>query len=120
MNIKERRAHPRLNKDIKVKVMTHGFDIYAMTKNICCSGAFCEVNRLIPNMTRLDILLFLPNSIDEKKIKKIHAKGVVVRSEPIISSERLVSTNIAIFFTDIKEKDKNAISEFVDYYLKRL
>ncbi len=120
MNIKERRSHPRIKKDIKLRVTAHGFDISAMTKNISCAGALCEVNTSIPSMTRLDILLFLPNTTSEKRTKKIHTQGVVVRSEPNIFKKELLSTDIAIFFTDIKEKDRNAISEFVDYHLRRL
>jgi hypothetical protein len=117
MSRQERRAYPRINKNVRLKLATHSFDIYTNTKNLSCAGAYCEINRLIPSMTKVDILLFLPGLSDEKKIRKLKLKGVVVRSEPNILDKKLLSTNIAIFFTDIKEKDKQSIAELVNRYL---
>ncbi|MBM3253494.1 MAG: PilZ domain-containing protein [Candidatus Omnitrophica bacterium] len=117
---RERRAYPRINKSIELRLATRGFDIHTKTKNISCAGAYCEVDRLIPDMTRLDILLFLPDIKNEKKTKRLRIKGVVVRSSPNILNEELISTNIAIFFTDIKKADRKAIFDFVNYYLDRV
>ncbi len=117
MSRQERRAYPRINKDVRLKLAAHGFDIYTNTKNLSCAGAYCEVKRLIPSMSKVDILLFLPGLSNEKKTRKLKLKGVVVRSEPNILNEDILSTNIAIFFTEIKEKDRQNIAELVNRYL---
>ncbi len=117
--VREKRAYPRVEKSIRVKLATNSFDIYAHTKNISCAGAYCEVNKLVPPMTKLDIMLFLPNAnnLRSDKVKKLHLRGVVVRCEPNISDEKLLSTNIAIFFSGIRGSHKEAIAKFVNYHL---
>jgi c-di-GMP-binding flagellar brake protein YcgR len=109
----ERRRYPRIKKILPLKVSTDEYDISTETHNLSCIGAYCTVDRYIPPMTKLSILLFLPK--DKKDYTKISCKGVVVRTE----KQSLKKYNIAIFFNEISESQKNKILKYTEKYLPK-
>ncbi len=108
----DRRKHPRLTKNLPLKLSLDGFDLVTETKNLSCSGAYCEINKYLEPLTKLQIILLLPFKKKDKIItKKFSCQGVVVRADsvPLKNSHY----NIAIFFNDIQKKEMNKISDYL-------
>jgi hypothetical protein len=61
-------------------------------------------------MTKLDLQFDLENGA---RRVRVHCTGAVVRAEPVVASPERGRYNIAIFFTDLSERDRSAISRFV-------
>lgn len=110
---KERRKHPRVAEKIPLKIKDEGFDAISVTKNISCSGVFCQVEGYFPLLSKVKIVILLPS---EGKVRTcpIHIEGVVVRSEPVKSDPESNSRNIAIFFNKIKRRDAVKISNYIN------
>ena len=66
-------------------------------------------------MSKIGITLLLPIQSNKRVLtKKIKCSGVVVRSEPAIVEEADTAwQNVAIFFTDLSNKDKNKIAQYI-------
>jgi len=111
----ERRKHPRTENALPLKIFKKGLDVITETRNISCSGVYCRVAKPLPMMSKIGVTLLLPtcrkNKVNSEKVK---CNGVVVRSEPeIIEEADSVCQNVAIFFTDLSNKDRNKIAEYV-------
>jgi hypothetical protein len=118
--MEERRRYPRLTKNLPIKLYDSEFDIVTETKNISGNGAYCAVDRPIPVMTKLNIVLLIPfrsKRNKEKIVKKINCEGVVVRGEYIKDNGRH-SYYVGIYFNDIKEKDRKILLSYIDSFLK--
>ena len=111
--IKERRKHQRLKKQVPLKIADNTFDIITETVDLSPSGIYCRVTRLLPLMSKIEVILVVPAKNSETKTKKIRCKGVVVRTEPIILQDvEEAHYNMAIFFTEISKKDQKTIEEY--------
>jgi hypothetical protein len=112
MRIRERRRYPRVKKNLPLKLRVGDFDVVTETENLSCIGTYCKVDRYVEPMTKLKILLLLPIRSRRSVVnKKVECEGIVVRSEPITDEGHRY--NIAIFFSDIKTKDRERISDYV-------
>jgi len=110
----ERRRAPRITRSLPIKLNKKDFDVITETKNISCIGAYCTVPKYIEPMTKLKIVLIIPKYPGSKSsTQTIECKGVVVRTEALENN----NYNIAIFFNEIKERDKQKISSYVEHYL---
>ena len=108
----EKRRHLRLEHNIPVKISSDHGDILSETKNLSCSGAFCQVSFRLEPMTKLKVHLLLPlRKSDQVTTKKISCQGVVVRTQAVAGQDYY---DTAIFFSDIAPKDSRTISEFVE------
>jgi hypothetical protein len=108
----EKRRYPRLEHNIPVKISSDHGDILTETKNLSCSGAFCQMTQRLEPMTKLKIHLLLPLRKNEKlTTKKITCQGVVVRAQAVQGKDYY---DTAIFFSDIAPKDSHTINEFVE------
>jgi len=116
----ERRRAPRIEKNIPVKIGKEEYEIITETKNLSCIGALCKVDKYIEPLTKLKILLLVPHHDREKKDKyyKIECGGVVVRTEPLSLENGKKAYNIAIYFNEINELDKEKIAKFVEWNLQ--
>lgn len=114
-NAIERRAYPRLNKNLPLKIKLDQFELATQTQNISCSGIYCKVKQQIPLMTKLKIMLFLPIKLKNNKetIKEISCQGVIVRIEPDTNG----AYNTAIFFNQISNPAKEKIAQYVNSHL---
>ncbi|PIQ89561.1 MAG: hypothetical protein COV72_02755 [Candidatus Omnitrophica bacterium CG11_big_fil_rev_8_21_14_0_20_42_13] len=108
-NFAERRTSPRVNTALPINIKTEDFDIAASTQNISRSGAYCEVKKYIAPMTKLGIIMVIKDKNRELKIK---CRGVVVRTE-----EKNDKYNIAIYFNDIADSEKEKITKYVENLL---
>ena len=110
----ERRKHPRISKRLQFKLNAEDFDVLAETINLCSLGAYCQVNKYISPMTNVKIALALPYGDQENEFEYVECNGVVVRVEDTSSEGKLCSVyNLAIFFNEIEESEKEKIASFM-------
>ncbi len=114
----DKRRYPRLAGNLFLKISFGKFDIVTETKNISGNGAYCAVDKRLAPMTKLDILLVIPYNVNSPTaIKKIHCRGVVVRTETIIEEKKNLYY-VGIYFTEIKENDRKILLSFINSHLK--
>lgn len=104
-NGQDRRLSPRIIKRVPLKVKVDSFDIVTETQNISSSGAYCQVDKYIAPMTKINIKVLLPVRHKNNRIvtKKMNCEGVVVRTEKSLTQEG--KFNIAVFFNGLKKPD---------------
>ena len=113
--IHERRKHRRTKGHLPLKIADKGFDIITETVDISPAGIYCRATRLLPLMSKIEVILLVPTKANGKQTKKIRCKGAVVRTEPVILKDvEQAHYNIGIFFTDISKKDQRAIEAYVN------
>ena len=112
----DRRLHPRIAQSVPVKIAANGFDFATTTLNVSCVGAYCTIQKYIPPFTRLAIKMALPQrQLSPAHPFNVECKGVVVRTEDTDSG----GFNIAIFFNDIKDNQKEKINQYIHRYLPK-
>ncbi|MBU4305054.1 MAG: PilZ domain-containing protein [Candidatus Omnitrophica bacterium] len=110
----DRRSNARFDVTLPLKIAGADFHMATDTKNISCTGLYCHVTRFLPVMTKLSISLFVPLIVKERKVEKqINCAAVVVRTEPDREVQSTDIYYIGMFFTDIKEKDRETISKYI-------
>ena len=102
----DRRRYPRVTRNIRMdmRLDSRGYDIRGETCDISPVGTYCEVNRSIPEMTELKIILELPTD-------QVKCEGTVVRSVSDPNHSDL--HHLAIFFHKISDEAKRNLSEFL-------
>ena len=112
----ERRLHPRIDRQLPIKVAANGYDFATTTQNVSCVGAYCHITKYVPPFTRVLIRLSLPvRTRNGNKRYDVACKGVLVRTD----DEPGGGFNIAIFFNDINEGQKKKIAEYVNQFVSR-
>ncbi len=106
----ERRAAPRIVTRLPMAMTDGGKAFVVTTKNLSASGAYCEVGRFFPPMTKFQIKLELPT---RPKPIRIRCQGVVVRVNPAAAQARRRQYHMALFFNDIELRDRDAIGRYV-------
>ena len=110
----ERRLHPRISQKLPLKIAANGYDFITTTQNVSCVGAYCHIDKYIPPFTKILIKLSLPIMTNNKnKYYSVDCKGVIVRTE----DENEGGFNIAIFFNDIRDNQRQKISEYISQFL---
>ena len=112
----ERRAAPRIEDRVQLAIVEDGAPLQAETKNLSTSGAYCLLDRFIAPMTKLQLEFQLP---DESQRARVRCTGVVVRAEPVITEADRGRYHLAIFFTDLADRDRATIERYVRQRLNR-
>lgn len=116
--MRERRRYPRVDKNLPIKLASGELYVVTETINISGNGAYCMVDKPLELMTKLDIVLLIPPmDARRNKVKKVHCKGVVVRSETNKTNGKY-SHFIGIFFHDIKDRDRKTLVSYINTFLK--
>ena len=116
--MKEKRKCPRVEKTLPIKLSISDFDVLTETKNISVSGTYFPVNRSLELMSRLNVVLLIPIKKNRNKvIKKVCCTGIVVRCE-IAEEDTKHPYRAAMYFSDLKERDKKLLRVFVSPFLK--
>jgi hypothetical protein len=110
----ERRGAPRADKNVAMKLKLGELDTVIHALNISASGAYCKIDKEIPLMSRVKLVIMLPD-MDKpgEPERKIEVTGVVVREHPVVIDGKIKHFDLAIFFEDISQKDREAISGYV-------
>ena len=112
--MQEKRKCPRVDKALPIKLSDAEFDILTETKNISASGAYFPVDKSLQIMTKLNIVLLIPfKKSRTKEVKKINCCGVVVRIEDADDCEQH-PYKAAIYFSDLKDRDKKTLRCYID------
>ena len=102
--IRERRKFPRQKKVIKFRMVPEKqSDVEGETNDLSCVGANCKMNKHIPEMTKLQLTLSLPDG-DET------FEGIVVRSDKVNEDEY----DTAIYFSTIDMDIRRKINAFIN------
>ena len=111
----ERRKAPRIQDEgLSLEVKGGDFDIMTHTLNISASGIYCKVEKEIPLMSRVQLMLMIPDpSKESKQAIGVEVDGVVVRQHPVIIDGQVRHYDIAIFFDDLSARDKEIISLYI-------
>jgi hypothetical protein len=113
---KEKRATPRIEEKLPIKVMEGDYQTVVETKNISASGLYFTTNKPLPLMSKVMVTLLLPTGTG--KNTKIECIGTVVRVVPISDHSRVIYET-AIFFDDITERTKKIISHHIRKVMTR-
>ena len=113
MVTEERRKFPRVEDDT-LSLKLEGFDSITHTLNISPSGVYCKVDKELPLMSRVRLMLMVPDSSKDKSgVKNLEVSGIVVREHPVIIDGIIKHYDIAIFFEDLSAKDKEIIAAYI-------
>ena len=111
---KERRKFPRIkDEDISLELQGEGFNTISQSLDVSASGIYCKVDRHIPLMSRLQIVLTLPGKKNSSP-RKLTTEGVVVREHPVKKDSGEQYYDIAIFFSSLTRKERETISAYID------
>ena len=110
----ERRRAPRVAERIPITLTGGETQFLVETRNISAAGAYCTLDRFIAPMTKLALECELPNGPERVRIR---CSGVVVRVEPAVAGAEQARYHIAIFFTDLADRDRAVLSQFVSQQL---
>lgn len=117
-NQEDRRKYPRIRDDkVSLKLKGEHFDsTISQSLNISASGVYCKVDKEIPMLSRVKIILMLPveGVSPRTKMKRIETEGVVVREHPVIEDGKIVHFDVAVFFDNLSVKDRENIKEYIE------
>ncbi len=108
---KERRKHPRSTRGFVPAEDLSDQGLINRIENISCSGVLCHMKRPVSEMTKMSIVLDLP----EPANRQIEAEGIVVRC--VAEDNRGESFRVAILYTKVSEEAQEAIREYVEHDL---
>ena len=109
--MQERRKYHRLDTCLPLKLFCDDVDFITDTINISSGGVYCRINKYMPLMTKLRIIMFVPSS--RGKSHKIECEGIVVRTEPEHPSGDVKDYNVAIFFSRMKKTDRARVADYI-------
>mgnify|MGYP001267526381 CR=1 FL=1 len=116
MASQERRIAQRVKDEkLLLKIIVGGFDTSTHTLNISSSGLYCKVDKEIPLMSRVKLMLMIPDlAKNDKEAKGVEAEGVVVRTHPVIIDGQTKHYDVAIFFdTDLEPRARDIIAGYI-------
>lgn len=110
----DRRKEIRFILSLPLEIMSNGNVIKTKTKNISCSGIFCETGILMTKGSRVEVKLKFSYLEDGKKRKKdVLCRGQVARAEKISNERDNFLTGISFDRVDAQKK------EFVLTYIRQ-
>jgi len=111
----ERRRSPRItDEELSLELHAGDFDAMTHTLNISSSGLYCKVGRDIPLMSRVKLMLMIPDiARNEKEAKGVEVEGVVVRAHPVIIDGQIKHYDIAVFFDNLPPRVKELITNYI-------
>ena len=108
---KDRRKHPRSARGFAHVEVRSEEGLINRIENISCSGVLCHMKRPVPEMTKMSIVLDLPEPAD----CQIEAEGIVVRC--VAEDQRGESFRVAILYTKVTDDAQHAIRQYVEHDL---
>jgi len=112
---RERRRHPRIkDKDISIKLSGDGFNAITQSLDVSASGVYCKVDRQIPLMTRVQIVLSIPGINPSPSSDSMTIDGVVVREHPVKENGKITHYDVAIFFNTLLPKERKKLVRYIE------
>lgn len=115
MVTQERRTFPRIqDSSLSLQLSGSGFDTVTHTLNVSASGIYCKIDREIPLMSRVNLVLMVPDSSrSDRTSLRLEVSGVIVRMHPVIINGETKHYDVAIFFDDLSQKDRDIIKQYI-------
>jgi hypothetical protein len=107
----ERRSAARVAARLAMEITLGGDRAPAESLNVSANGVYFASPAFIPLLTRLRITLELPESAG--KSSRVACDGVVVRSEPDIESPDTREYEVACYFTEIADADRERLESYI-------
>ena len=91
----------------------------AESVNLSANGVYCKIERPIPEMTRLKMVIVLPaDGQKSAEMGLIECKGVIVRTnENHNSADPGKGNRMAVFFEEIDSEQQNRLIEPIESHL---
>ncbi|MFH2137070.1 MAG: PilZ domain-containing protein [Candidatus Omnitrophota bacterium] len=110
----DRRSCPRYETNLQVNICGLNSSFTAETKNISGSGLYCTVDKFIPVMTKLSLIMIVPLIDKNAKVEKeVKCAAVVVRIDPDIELKTVKNYQLGLFFTEINDKDRDILAQYI-------
>jgi hypothetical protein len=77
----ERRQHLRIQKKLALEIESRRWGLQAESVNLSSNGVYCITKRQIPLMTRLKIVIALPDDETQADTNMVECSGIVVRAD---------------------------------------
>ncbi len=101
---------------VTIPLETKGL-IQNYAENICPHGLLCYTSRYIREMTLLSMRFQLPLvELEHNGLAEygwIECKGVVIRCNLVVEEEKNENYEVAVYFSEISEKDKSLLKNYV-------
>ena len=111
---RERRKFPRVKDDeLSLKLRLDDFDSITHTMNISSSGVYCKLDKELPLMSRVKLILMIPGAKKEGSLKDLEVSGIVVRQHPVTIDGAVKHYDVAIFFEDLSDKNREIIDGYI-------
>jgi PilZ domain-containing protein len=115
----ERRKHPRIkDTTIDVKLSGDGFNAITQSLDISASGIYCKVPNKLPVMTRIQVILTVPNFKKNDPPVKLNIDGIVVREHPVKKDGKIQHYDVAIFFNMLMPAERELLIKYIDKKIK--
>ena len=108
---RERRRGARASADLPLTVALAGGKSEARVRDISRAGVCFFLDRPIPMMTVLEIVLSMRGTDGTRGTRTVAGRGAVVRCEKI--SKAVEHYEIAVFLHEMSEADRGAIEAYV-------
>jgi hypothetical protein len=112
----DRRAHPRYPAKIEMQGTPEEGGVVARmtTTDLSLGGLYCVSATDFPEMTRLAVRLMLPRDGTGNETHPLDIEAVVVRREPLSSPSGEPRFELALFFTNLENGDKEILSRVLN------
>ncbi len=111
----ERRRAARIHdEELSLELHAGNVDAVTHTLNISASGLYCKVDREMPLMSRVNLMLMIPDaSAGASQTRSVEVEGVVVRAHPVIIDGAIKHYDVAIFFDNLSPKARELITAYI-------
>ena len=110
MTSRERRRAPRIAERVVMAITDAGTELATESHNLSTAGVYCALDRFLAPMSKVQLHFALPNG---RRSSTVRCTGVVVRVEPVIANASRGRFNVAVFFTELSDRNRSAITRFV-------
>ncbi len=107
----ERRAAARVPARLAMEITLGGGSARAETLNVSANGVYFASETFIPLLTKLRITLDLPE--EGTQSSQVTCDGVVVRTEPEVETTGEDDYQVACYFTDISDQDRERLESYI-------
>lgn len=116
----DRRAFPRFQAPITLSFAIAGAQdqktVDANVLNVSSTGVYCQVHHYVPLFEKLLITFELPEHTDPAHRLISQCEGVVVRIEPEEEEPGRTEYNMALYFNNLTEAERNLLQTFIATY----
>lgn len=109
----EKRENPRYLLDLPLEINHRDFHIGTRTRNISCSGVFCDIDKYIPAKTKITVKIKLALIVDGRKVKKIlNFPAKIARIEQD-KARKNTNFHVGIKFNNLRDKTRDYLVRFI-------